>query len=232
LTPVLIPLSSRSGPTFTADGIIKDSYLLCIKAVVPSSVSIPGRPLNWLPFQLYRAQSESVAQIPASTTARPGTAISTASDSTPLDGKSRGSSSAGHDRFDEDLPFPLSHASPFSSSAFPPSASGSIRPFTSSAHTRYRSAQSTETSSHSTLPRRGIDRDFSLDDPHLANSSPSRPSTSATTSEVILPFSSDWVVALVKDTVAGQEHQGWRSWDVPARPSPRNRTASNPTHAR
>lgn len=224
LTPTIIPLSSRSGPPYGADGLVKDSYLLCVKAVVPSSVSIPGRPLNWLPFQLYRAQSDSVAQVPATVSNRPGTGVSINSTSSPFDGKSHGSSSAGHDRFDEDLPFPLSNASPFSSSAFPPS--GSANPFPSSQQSRNRTTTSATAQSTATFPRTGGNHHF--DETHSIFVSSSRPSSSTPGSNGVPPFSPDWVVELVKNTVAGQEHQGWRSWDVPGRRPPRGRTTSNP----
>ncbi|GAA5874518.1 hypothetical protein JCM16303_002891 [Sporobolomyces ruberrimus] len=187
LAPTLIPLSSRSGPPYSLDGLVKDSYLLCFKAVVPSALSVPGRPLHWLPFQLYRIQSESVAQIPGHPTARPGTAVSVTSTSSPHDAKSHVSSSAGHEGLDDDVPFPLSTASPFSSSAFPPSSS--VSPFSSPAHTRLRTV----------------------------SSGPARP----TSTDGVLPYSADWVVELVKETVAQQE-QGWRAWDVPNRGSPRS----------
>ncbi|GAA5948147.1 hypothetical protein JCM3765_007129 [Sporobolomyces pararoseus] len=229
LTPTIIPLSSRSGPPFGADGIVKDSYLLCIKAVVPSSVSIPGRPLNWLPFQLYRAQSQSVAQVPATASNRPETGVSTNSTSSPFDGKSHGSSSAGHDRFDEDLPFPLSNASPFSSSAFPPS--GATNPFPSSHHARTRTITAASAQSTVTFPRTGGTQ---LDGTHSNFASSSQPSTFSSGSSAVPSFSPDWVVELVKNTVAGQESQGWRSWDVPVpgRCPPRGRTTSNPVHER
>lgn len=226
LAPSIIPLSARSGPPHSADGVLKDSYLLCVKAVVPSSVSIPGRPLNWLPFQLYRAQSECVAQVPisSSTSMRPGTGVSTASNSSPFDGKSYGSSSAGHDRGDDDLPFPLSTASPFSSTAFPPP--GSVKPFPSSQSARFRTTPPGTARSGSSFPRSALERDFAIDE-----DSPSVPSSSRSAAPSVPAYSVDWAVDLVKATVAGQE-QGWRAWDVPSRHPPRVRTASNPARDR
>ncbi|GAA5893557.1 uncharacterized protein JCM6883_003558 [Sporobolomyces salmoneus] len=213
LTSSVVPLSSRSGPSHGADGIVKDSYFLCIKAIVPSSFPVPGRPLNWLPFQLYRAQSESVAQLSASSAARPGTGVSIASTIIPYDVKSHGSSSGGHERGDDDLPFPLSTASPFSSSAFPPS--GSTKPFPSAPFPRNRLTPPSTAQSTSTLRHSFVERDLGIDE------SPSRRPLSG-----VPPYSADWVMELVKETVAGQE-QSWRAWDVPGRRPARSRTTSN-----
>ncbi|KAM0753752.1 hypothetical protein T439DRAFT_377899 [Meredithblackwellia eburnea MCA 4105] len=53
VVPTLIPLLDR--------GATKESFLICLKAVVPASVELPGR-LNWTSFALFRAQAECVAQ--------------------------------------------------------------------------------------------------------------------------------------------------------------------------
>jgi len=120
LEPSLIPLTSRSGAPYGSDGLAKDSYLLCFKAIVPSSMAVPGRQLPWIPFPLHLAQSELVAQVPASSgVSRPGTGHSATSSVSPFDRKSR----TGRERTESNLPFPLSVASPFSSSAFPPPSS-------------------------------------------------------------------------------------------------------------
>jgi len=120
LEPSLIPLTSRSGSPHGSDGLAKDSFLLCFKAIVPSSMVVPGRLLPWIPFPLHLAQSELVAQVPASSSAsRPGTAHSATSSVSPFDRRSR----IGRERTESNLPFPLSVASPFSSSAFPPPSS-------------------------------------------------------------------------------------------------------------
>ena len=62
ITPHLIPLSERGGPTFGADGVTQDSYLICLKAVVPSAIVLPGK-VNWLPFPLYKAQADCIARM-------------------------------------------------------------------------------------------------------------------------------------------------------------------------
>lgn len=63
ITPTLIPLSERTGPLFGADGVTQDSYLICLKAVIPSSIALPSSsPLNWIPFPLYKAQADCIAK--------------------------------------------------------------------------------------------------------------------------------------------------------------------------
>lgn len=47
---------------FGADGVAQDAYLICLKAVVPSSVVLPGPLLNWVPFTLYKAQADCIAR--------------------------------------------------------------------------------------------------------------------------------------------------------------------------
>ncbi|GAA6050346.1 hypothetical protein JCM3770_002974 [Rhodotorula araucariae] len=75
IAPTVIPLTSRHGPTYGSDGLVKDAYLVCLKAVIPSSVTLPGPRLDWLPFPLYQAQSEcvSLASGSAATGNRPHT---------------------------------------------------------------------------------------------------------------------------------------------------------------
>lgn len=63
ITPTLLPLSERTGPLFGADGVTQDSYLICLKAVIPSSIALPSaNPLNWIPFPLYKAQADCIAK--------------------------------------------------------------------------------------------------------------------------------------------------------------------------
>lgn len=99
ITPTLIPLSQRGGPTFGADGVTQDSYLVCLKAVIPSVIALPdgagGEKVPWIPFPLYKAQADCVAKATGqyrSTTA-PGTTATTAG-SRPGTGNSALSSSA------------------------------------------------------------------------------------------------------------------------------------------
>lgn len=62
ISPTLIPLTQRGLPNVLEDGRIKDSYAICLKAVIPSSIELPGDRLNFIPFPLFQAQAECVAQ--------------------------------------------------------------------------------------------------------------------------------------------------------------------------
>lgn len=62
VVPTLIPLLDRpiSTPTAPRAGGVRDeSFLICLRAVIPASLEMPGR-LNWIPFSLYKAQAECV----------------------------------------------------------------------------------------------------------------------------------------------------------------------------
>ncbi|KAK4702911.1 hypothetical protein P7C70_g3315, partial [Phenoliferia sp. Uapishka_3] len=54
VTPTLIPLLNQ-----THSALAPESYLVCLKVIVPAAVELPGRP-NWLSYALYKAQNECV----------------------------------------------------------------------------------------------------------------------------------------------------------------------------
>ncbi|KAL8278451.1 hypothetical protein RQP46_009141 [Phenoliferia psychrophenolica] len=58
LVPTLIPLLDN--PTPSSAPTTRESFLVCLKAVVPASVELPGK-LNWTSFSLFKAQAECVA---------------------------------------------------------------------------------------------------------------------------------------------------------------------------
>ncbi|KAK4053883.1 hypothetical protein OIO90_003720 [Microbotryomycetes sp. JL221] len=61
--PMLVPLTDRGGPTFGADGVAQDSYLLCVRAVIPAAIVLPGSSsLHWLPFALFKAEADCVSR--------------------------------------------------------------------------------------------------------------------------------------------------------------------------
>ncbi|KAK4048351.1 hypothetical protein OIV83_004873 [Microbotryomycetes sp. JL201] len=61
--PVLVPLTDRGGPMFGADGVAQDSYLLCLRAVIPAAIVLPGSSsLQWLPFSLFKAEADCVSR--------------------------------------------------------------------------------------------------------------------------------------------------------------------------
>lgn len=63
VSPQVIPLSRRDGPLFGADGVTQDSYLICLKAIVPSAVTLPSSStVNWLPFSLFKAQADCITR--------------------------------------------------------------------------------------------------------------------------------------------------------------------------
>ncbi|KAM0791207.1 hypothetical protein ACM66B_005689 [Microbotryomycetes sp. NB124-2] len=61
--PMLVPLTDRGGPMFGADGVAQDSYLLCVRAVIPAAIVLPGSAsLQWLPFSLFKAEADCVSR--------------------------------------------------------------------------------------------------------------------------------------------------------------------------
>lgn len=57
VVPTLIPL--LDSPALSSSSATRESFLVCLKAVVPASVELPGR-LNWCSFALFKAQAECV----------------------------------------------------------------------------------------------------------------------------------------------------------------------------
>ncbi|GAA5925475.1 uncharacterized protein JCM15063_005034 [Sporobolomyces koalae] len=217
LASTVVPLSSRAGPPYGPDGLTKDSYLICFQAVIPASVAIPGRPLNWLPFSLYRAQADAVAQVPASSSHRPGTAASVISGSSPFDARSRHSSTISHDPGEDEIPFPLATASPFSTTAFPPRSFSASSPTSPpppppdhTPHPRYRSTSPPRPSQSQARSRMS---NVSESDEIGGNdsSAPAHPPSNAHPS-VALVYTPDWVLGLLKNAMTDQD---WG--DVPRR---------------
>ncbi|SCV71821.1 BQ2448_4515 [Microbotryum intermedium] len=60
--PTLIPLTTHQGPIYGADGLTADAYLVCLKAVVPSAVSLAHSSLNWIPYSLYKSQNDCIVR--------------------------------------------------------------------------------------------------------------------------------------------------------------------------
>ncbi|GAA5944147.1 hypothetical protein JCM3775_001080 [Rhodotorula graminis] len=220
IAPTVIPLTARTGPTYGADGLAKDSYLVCLKAVIPSSVTFPGARLNWLPFPLYQAQSECVTRASgaaASSGRRPATGGSTTEAARfGSSGRSEGSGGGGArtgsavdwstEQGDHPL-FATSTAAPFSSA---PAASTSQPPAWPRSSARSAGAPGSATSTTSATGEDDGESDIGL------AASGSRPVVG--TSAVDLPagvpeYSPDWILALIR-TAAAPGHHAYH-WDVP-----------------
>ncbi|GAA5983157.1 hypothetical protein JCM10908_000176 [Rhodotorula pacifica] len=232
VAPTLIPLTARHGPSYGPDGLGKESYCVCLKTIIPSSVKLPSSKLAWLPFPLFQAQNDCVTRASggAAGSARAGAGVSSAegrpsttlwSTSSKSDPSGEQRSNSGGDASSEGgLALPIATTSPFVSTAFPsapraPRSSGSAA------------------ASPSGLPRRLVTtpvRDGSqtsesfdpLDDE--ADSHEARPTSSAGPSQQphtgIPEYSPDWVVELVRITAA---KPGQNRWEYDPQPSSRRR---------
>ncbi|GAA5915015.1 hypothetical protein JCM5296_003832 [Sporobolomyces johnsonii] len=259
IAPSIIPLTARQGPTYGLDGLAKDSYLLCLKAVVPSSIVLPGQPLSWLPFSLYQAQSENVTLVsgplrggrpgtggsvvsrpgtgvsrPGTGVSRPGTGVSFVSTwegriSRPGTGASRPGTgvsvasawegridnrkgSAIFDKHEEDSPFPTSTTSPFASPAFA-SASVSSDVQSSSSAGPYLTSMPPQTA----VQRVSVSSQASVAQDSEALAGPSSPPPAGGNLPLGVPeYTPDWIVPLVRSTVAQSGRTTW-NWEVPHR---------------
>ncbi|GAA6000073.1 hypothetical protein JCM10207_006038 [Rhodosporidiobolus poonsookiae] len=222
VAPQIIPLTARHGPTYGTEGLVKDSYFLCVKVVIPSSVTLPGPRLNWLPFPLYQAQSDCVTKASGSTVSasRPNTGGSTIEGARFGGGWSASSQTSGgrkasvSDHLDGDLPFGTATSAPFTSSAFP-SASSSSQPhplaFVSNAAAPTTTGPSGQRGSTYSTSSNNDDEE---DEPR----SP-RPMTAAQAGDLpdgVPVYSQDWIVGLVRDAVRQPGQYAWH-WDVPKR---------------
>ncbi|GAA5975721.1 hypothetical protein JCM11641_005847 [Rhodosporidiobolus odoratus] len=232
VSPQLVPLTARHGPLYSKDGLIKDSYFICVKAVIPSSVALPGPRLNWLPFALHQAQSECVGKASgsnasASASSRPNTAKS-AVDSAKFAGAWSGSSqtsgertgSGSQDHFESvDLPFSTVTSAPFVSSAFPsaPSSSNPPRPLSSvpMGGSVGPSGQRGSTYSVSSNTEKDEEEDVDLRSPASARSLAGQQAVDLPAGVPV--YSQDWVIDLVRETIRQPGQDMWR-WDVPHKP--------------
>ncbi|GAA5820515.1 hypothetical protein JCM11251_003025 [Rhodosporidiobolus azoricus] len=221
VAPHLIPLTSRTGPLYGGEGLVKDSYFICLKAVVPSSVTLPGPRLHWLPFSLYQAQSECVSKASGSTVSgpRPNTGGSVVESARFGGGWSASSQASGgrkasvSDHFggESDVPFGTSSSAPFTSTAFPSSSnaprdSKPLHPLHAFNAPTGPSGQRGSTYSTSS---NNEDEDDSTNSP--------RPMTgpqAADLPEGVPDYSPDWIVGLVRDAVRAPG-QTMSHWDVP-----------------
>ncbi|GAA5904048.1 hypothetical protein JCM6882_003811 [Rhodosporidiobolus microsporus] len=218
LAPQIIPLTARTGPLHGAEGLVKDSYFICLKAVVPSSVTLPGPRLNWLPFPLYQAQSECVSKASGSTVSgpRPNTGGSVVEAARFGGGWSASSQTSGgrkasvSDHFgDGDLPFTTSSSAPFSSSAFPSSSQqqqNTLHPL----HT-FNAAVGPSGQRGSTYSTSSNNED---EDDSTTSPRPMTGPQAADLPEGVPEYSPDWIVGLVRDAVRSPGHT-MSHWDVP-----------------
>ncbi|TNY24789.1 hypothetical protein DMC30DRAFT_6168 [Rhodotorula diobovata] len=221
VAPTLIPLTARTGPTYGADGVAKDSYLVCLKAVIPSSITFPSVRLDWLPFPLYQAQSECVTRASgaaATSGRRPQTGGSTTEaarfgSSGRCEGSGGGAprtSSAADWSTDQGGDHPLfatSTAAPFSTGPAQPAAwpRGTAR--SAGAHG----------SATSTASATGEDDGESDIVPAASTSTSSRPATGINAGADLPPgvpeYSPDWILGLIRTATAPGHHA--YHWDVP-----------------
>jgi len=227
IAPTVIPLTARTGPTYGSDGLAKDSYLVCLKAVIPSSVTFPGARLNWLPFPLYQAQSECVTRASgaaASSGRRPATGGSTTEAARfGSSGRSEGSGGGGGgggartgsaadwstEQGDHPL-FAISTAAPFSSA---PAASTSQPPAWPRSSTRSAGAPGSAASSASATGEDDGESDIM---PAASGSTSSRPATGTVAADLpagVPEYSPDWILGLIR-TAAAPGHHAYH-WDVP-----------------
>ncbi|GAA6028392.1 hypothetical protein JCM8097_007009 [Rhodosporidiobolus ruineniae] len=218
ICPQIIPLTARHGPLYGNEGLIKDSYLVCLKAVVPASVTLPGPRPNWLPFPLYQAQSECVSKASGSNAAGPsrpntgGSAVEAArfgggwSSSASQTSGGRKPSVSEQFGLESDLPFGTSSSAPFTSSAFPSASHplSNVSPPPSGPSGQRGSVYSTSSNNE--------------DDDEAGPSSP-RPMTAAQAADLpagVPIYSQDWIVGLVREAVRtpGQ----LKHWTVPHKP--------------
>ncbi|GJN90806.1 hypothetical protein Rhopal_003820-T1 [Rhodotorula paludigena] len=214
VAPSIIPLSSRHGPTYGSEGLLKDSYLLCLKAVIPSSVSLPGHRLNWLPFPLYQAQADCVTRASGSASGGPrpntgGSGVESgrfgawSSNHSDRSGGRKGSVIEWSDSGDHAM-FPTSSAAPFATSkgesSLHPLAQRVVGP----------SGQRGSTYSQSSTNEDDEDDTGSQPPRSTVGVSPELP-------EAVPPYSPDWIVGLIRSTVSAPGQHLWH-WDVPHRP--------------
>ncbi|GAA5872863.1 hypothetical protein JCM8547_005721 [Rhodosporidiobolus lusitaniae] len=223
ISPHIIPLTSRHGPLYSGEGLVKDSYFICLKTVIPSSVTLPGPRLNWQPFPLYQAQNECVAKASGSTVSgpRPNTGGSVV-ESARFGGQGWSSSSqtsAGRkgsvvsEPVEDGLPFAASSAAPFTSTAFPSppsSASGPPpHPLSGLAHPAV-GPSGQRGSVYSTSSN-------NEDDDEPGSPRPMTGPQAADLPEGVPVYSPDWIVGLVRDAVRQPGQQLWH-WEVPHKP--------------
>lgn len=223
VAPTLVPLTARPGPAYGADGLSKDSYCLCLKTIVPSSVKLPSSKLAWLPFPLFQAQNDCVTRASGSASGLPrpptGTSTSDGRTSTAVWSGSTKSDPSGTDAdgsSEGGLALPVSTISPFVSTAFP-AASASSRaggPYETPSSQPARQFDSGGVPDGSQTSESG--------DHHLvedANARGTGPASSAGPSQphTSLPeYSPDWVVDLVRITAAKPAQNRWEYDSQPA----------------
>ncbi|BGP24991.1 MHYT domain signaling protein [Rhodotorula toruloides] len=226
IIPTVVPLTARPGATYGTDGLAKNAYLVCLKAIIPSSVTLPGAKLNWLPFPLYQAQAECVARASGTDagSARPNTggsiveAARFGGSSSPSD-KNGGRKGSVAESSEADFPFPTATSAPFVSSAFP-SALSAAKDHPLAAGSAGGAGKRLSVYSQGSAHENEEDRD----------SFQPLPQPGASTSEMprgVPAYSPDWIVGLVRSSVSQptRTHHQW-DWDVPSRPrmTPRNST--------
>lgn len=198
VTPYLIPLTDRGAPHVGADGILADSFLVCLKAVIPSAIVLPGPTLEWLPFALYKAQAECITKATGSRM-----------------GASKAQTAAG-DHTDSHASPSVGTASPQQGISFPPSTSvGPSTQTPASAAGPFQPSHNKRGSAYS-VSEDGADDEASGGPSSLAGFSNGSPSVGGGNRErdpdrpgEIPPYDEDWVLGLVKTTIAPQGGQGY-----------------------
>ncbi|BGP40448.1 hypothetical protein JCM10450v2_004430 [Rhodotorula kratochvilovae] len=217
IAPTVIPLTARHGPTYGSEGLLKDSYLVCLKAVIPSSVTLPGPRLDWLPFPLYQAQAECVTRASgaAATGPRPqtgGSVVEAArfgshrSETSGGGGPGRKGSLADWSDSGDHPMFATSTAAPFSSG---PSTSHPL-----SQRSAGPSGQRGSTYSSSSAADDDDEGDIAA--ASGAGSLSPRPAMSTGASDLpdgVPEYSPDWIVGLIRTAVAPGHHA--HHWEVP-----------------
>ena len=191
VTPHIIPITDRGAPHVGADGILSDSFLVCLKAVIPSAIVLPGPPLEWLPFALYKAEAECIAHasgLPRGGASKPGTAA--------------GDHQTGTDSFASPS---VGTGSPQPSMSFPPSGAtaASFQPGHHKRGSNYSASEDGEDEAGSGGPSSLTG--FSNASPSVAGNrerDPNRPGD-------VPAYDEDWVLGLVKTTIAPQGGQGY-----------------------
>ncbi|BGP02337.1 MHYT domain signaling protein [Rhodotorula toruloides] len=218
IIPTVVPLTARPGSAYGTDGLAKNAYLVCLKAIIPSSVTLPGAKLNWLPFPLYQAQAECVARASGTDagSARPNTGGSVVEaarfgGSSSASDKSGGRKGSMAESSESDFPFPTATSAPFVSSAFPsaPSAAAQNHPLAAglAGGTGKRLSVYSQGSAH--------------EDEEERDSFQPLPQPGASTSEMprgVPAYSPDWIVGLVRSSVSQPTRTHQWDWDVPSRP--------------
>lgn len=216
--PTVVPLTARPGATYGNDGLAKNAYLVCLKAIIPSSVTLPGAKLNWLPFPLYQAQAECVARASGTDagSARPNTGGSVveaarfgggSSSASDKSGGRKGSLAEGSE---SDFPFPVATSAPFVSSAFP-SAPSAAQNHPLAAGPAGGTGKRLSVYSQGSAHEEDEERDSFQPLPQAGGSTPEAP-------RGVPAYSSDWIVGLVRSSVSQPTRTHQWDWDVPSRP--------------